>query len=380
MNSTSYVDFYKKHNICPVLNNIDPLFLKKRAALYFQLGIFPSFLKDKTVLEFGPGNGINSLYTNSLGPKEYVLVDANPTSLENCKKNFQDSFDEHDNYSFVNSLVDDFQTNKKFDLVICEGLIPHQHDPKSCAKHAASFTKTGGLFVLTCHDFLSFLSEKLRCFISYISVDKDWNFDQKVDQITAQLSSHFKILKSMNRKQRDWVIDNTMQVEHWTETPLFSVHDAIEALDESFIPVGSSPKFINDLRWYKDLTDDNDFLFNKHALEKYWKNVHNLIDFRFEFPERSARANKELYQMSINIKKLISNYLAEPSNSNGEAIIALLYEIKRSVEEFSEETARAIQCYIDNLSRVFNQQPTNFTHFQNWWGRGMQFLSLLKVD
>ena len=380
MTSTSYVDFYKKHNICPVLNSIDPLFLKKRAALYFQLGIFPSFLKDKTALEFGPGNGINSLYTNSLEPKDYVLVDANPTSLENCKKNFRESFDKHDNYSFVNSLVDDFQTDKKFDLVICEGLIPHQHDPKSCAKHAASFTKAGGLFVLTCHDFLSFLSEQLRCFISYISTDMECDFNQKVDQITAQLSPHFMTLKAMNRKHRDWVIDNVMQVEHWTETPLFSVHDAIETFKEDFISFGSSPQFISDLRWYKDLTVESDFLFNEHALEKYWENVHNLIDYRFEFPQRDASANKELYQMSVNIKKLTSNYIKQPSNSNGEAIIALLKEIQISVEEFSTETAKAIHCYIENLNRAFNKQPTHFTHFQNWWGRGMQFLSLLKVN
>lgn len=380
MTSTSYIDFYKKHNICPVLNNIDPLFLKKRAALYFQLGICPSFLKDRTILEFGPGNGINSLYTNSLGPKEYVLVDANPTSLENCKKHFNDSFENHDNYSLVNSLVDEFQTEQKFDLVLCEGLIPHQHNPTSCAKHAASFTKTGGLFVLTCHDFLSFLSEQLRCFISYISVNKEWGFDQKVDQITKQLSPHFTTLKSMNRKHRDWVIDNVMQLEHWTETPLFSVHDAIETFKEDFIPFGSSPRFINDLRWYKDLTSENEFLLNEHALEKYWKNVHNLIDYRFEFPERDASANKELYQMSINVKKLTSNYLNEPSNSNGEAIIALLQEIRGSVEEFSKETAKSIECYIENLNRVFNNEPAQFTHFQNWWGRGMQYLSLLKVN
>ncbi len=380
MTSTSYVDFYKEHNICPVLNNVDPKFQKKRAALYFQLGIFPSFLKDKSVLEFGPGNGINSLYTNSLGPKNFVLVDANPTSLENCKKHFEEAFPNQKNYHFVESLVAEYKTNERFDLVICEGLIPHQYDPQVCAKQVATFTQVGGLFVLTCHDFLSFLSETLRSFISFIGVDKSLNFDQKVDQIADQLKDHFNILKSMNRNQRDWVIDNTMQVEHWTTTPLFSVHDAIETFKDEFIPFGCSPNFINDWRWYKDITVDGELTFNEHAQEKYWKNAHNFIDFRFEFPERDANSNKELYQMSVKLKALISNYIDDSSENNGQAIIEILKKIHSSVDEFSKETAQCIACYIENLDRVFNNQSTHFTHFQNWWGRGMQFLSLLRVN
>lgn len=377
---TSYVDFYKKHNICPVFNNIDSKYLHQRQALYYQLGIVPAFLKDKTILEFGPGNGINSIYTQSLEPKEYILVDANPTSLENCKKNFTEAFPNHTNYHFIESLIDTFQSDQKFDLVICEGLIPHQHDPLSCAKKAASFTKTGGLFIHTCHDFISFLSEHLRSFIAFIQSDPSQEFDQRVSSIAEFLKSHFTTLKSMSRSHKDWVIDNTMQTEHWQTTPLFSINDSIEAFKEDYIIFSSSPHFIADWRWYKNLTDsNNEFLFNEFAQEQFWGNIHNFIDTRFTFPKRGVLENQKLYQVAVAIKSEIADYMTDPNDKRKNTLLVTLKNMQALVNEFSKETALALECYIENLQRVFDNQPTQFKHFHQWWGRGMQFISLLKV-
>lgn len=377
---TSYIDFYKKHNICPVFNKIDSKYLQQRAALYQQLGIVPAFLKGKTILEFGPGNGINSIYTLSLGPKEYLLVDANPKSLENCQKNFSQAFPNQTNYQFIESLIDDFQSDQKFDLVICEGVIPHQQDPASCARKAASFTKEGGLFIHTCHDFISFLSEHLRSFIAFIQSDPTQEFDQKVDSIAEFLKNHFTILKSMSRSHRDWVIDNTMQIEHWQTTPLFSIFDSIETFKSSYSILNSSPQFTADWRWYKNLTDsNNDFLFNEHAQSQFWKNVHNFIDARFVFPERDILENQELYQTAAEVKSYIANYMKDPSDKKKQLLITILKKLKNLVHKFSIETALAIECYLENLERVFEKKPTHFKHFHQWWGRGMQFISLLKV-
>lgn len=379
MSSTSYVDFYKKHQICPVINDVDPKYLKQREALYIQLGIIPSLVKDKTVIEFGPGNGINSLYTQSLGPKKYLLVDGNPTSLENCKNHFEKSFPGDSSYEFKEALFDDFKAKEKYDLAICEGFIPHQHHPTACAKNLASFTKVGGLFVTTCHDHISNFSEMLRSFISYVSVGSDQSFEQKVDSITDLLEDHFSTLKAMNRKKRDWVIDNIMQVDHWKSTPLFSIDDAIETFKENFLFFGSSPNFLSDWRWYKDLVKEDELLFNAYIQEKYWKNAHNFIDYRTTFPERKVKENQKLYQMAKDARKLISNCIDHDKDEFKLGLITHLKEMKEQVESFSKMTANSLECYIKNLEHVFNSMPIKFSHFQKWWGRGMQFLSLLRV-
>ena len=83
-----YLDYYKKYNISPVLSKVDlKLHSNQRTFLYTKLGITPSSIQNKNILEFGPGNGLNAIITNSFNPKKYFLVDANPAGIKNCKKN-----------------------------------------------------------------------------------------------------------------------------------------------------------------------------------------------------------------------------------------------------------------------------------------------------
>src|SRR5438045_7944899 len=69
----SLLDFYRRHGISPVrqdIRNLDVHFAR-RAALYRHLGLLPTFLLGRTILEIGPGSGFNSVYTASLGPSRY---------------------------------------------------------------------------------------------------------------------------------------------------------------------------------------------------------------------------------------------------------------------------------------------------------------------
>mgnify|MGYP006176012067 CR=1 FL=1 len=48
---------------------------RRRDSLYRVLGLPPSFVRGRSVIEFGPGSGHNALFTASLAPARYVLVD-----------------------------------------------------------------------------------------------------------------------------------------------------------------------------------------------------------------------------------------------------------------------------------------------------------------
>ncbi len=64
----SHLEFYQKHKISPVRQDISDLqsHFQRRKALYFHLGIMPNGIRDRKVLEVAPGSGHNSLYTASL--------------------------------------------------------------------------------------------------------------------------------------------------------------------------------------------------------------------------------------------------------------------------------------------------------------------------
>jgi len=149
-----YVDFYKRHKISPVAQDISDLqkHYDRREFLYRRLGIISALIKDKSVIEFGPGSGHNALYTYSLNPSRYVLVDGNPTGLKECEKLFLKYFPGKKRYEFVESLIEYYESNELFDLVICEGLVGGQKNAKEFAKIVSRFTKPGGVFVLTCHE------------------------------------------------------------------------------------------------------------------------------------------------------------------------------------------------------------------------------------
>jgi ubiquinone/menaquinone biosynthesis C-methylase UbiE len=81
--TASHLAFYKAHGISPVRQDISDWerHRQRRSALYRQLGILPSYLRGRSVLEVGPGSGHNALHTAGLEPSRFVLVEGNPTGI-----------------------------------------------------------------------------------------------------------------------------------------------------------------------------------------------------------------------------------------------------------------------------------------------------------
>ena len=57
-----YLDFYHKHSISPVANDVDwDMHFAQRKGLYYCLGITPRIVKERKVLAFGPGNEVKAI-------------------------------------------------------------------------------------------------------------------------------------------------------------------------------------------------------------------------------------------------------------------------------------------------------------------------------
>ena len=78
------LEYYIREGISPVHYDLSDLnkHFQIRASLYRLLGVIPSFFKGKDILEVAPGSGHNSIYTASLLPQTYDLVEPNPSG---CK-------------------------------------------------------------------------------------------------------------------------------------------------------------------------------------------------------------------------------------------------------------------------------------------------------
>jgi len=247
-----FVDFYVKHEISPVSQDISDLtkHFERRSSLYRHLGIPPSFVRNKKVIEFGPGSGHNALFVSSLQPERYVLVDANPTGLKNTIKLLDDYLTENQTnrteHVFVESLIEEYQSDEHFDLVLCEGVIPFQKNPTDFLQHVASFSSSGGIVVITCSDSVSWLSEILRRALGLSIVDENDAIERKINKLSPIFGYHLSTLKGMSRPHEDWILDNILQP--WLGE-LISIAEAIKSLSTDFDVYGSSPHFLTDWRW-----------------------------------------------------------------------------------------------------------------------------------
>jgi len=81
----------------------------------------------KSVVEFGPNIGANLLALRSLFPKIITAgIEINGTAIEELKKNLPDC-------SVINQSILDYQTKKKYELVLIKGVLIHQ-DPSVLEK------------------------------------------------------------------------------------------------------------------------------------------------------------------------------------------------------------------------------------------------------
>ncbi|MFN8391622.1 MAG: class I SAM-dependent methyltransferase [Bdellovibrionota bacterium] len=371
-----YLDFYTTHKISPVGQDISALrkHFERRESLYRHLGIPSRLLRGCEVIEFGPGSGYNALFTASLNLARYVLVDGNPTAIQTLTKNFHEYNVPFESIEIVSSLIERFDTADRFDLVLCEGVVPFQLDSKAFFRHVAQFTKPGGIVVGTSIDSASFLGESLRRLIAMKLSPFSDPMEDRVKVLEPFFASHLKTLKGMNRPARDWVQDNII-IKYFAG--FFSITDAIDSVCDGWTFYGSSPRFMQDWRWYKDLHGD-ERTSNASLKVQYLSNIANLTDYRFELPAHSPETGTRILRLAQDCFELMQQIedSSEPSQLNCEAA-AKIRELSH-INEFMPQTKLAFTEAADFLEERIGAD--DFDNFKTFFGRGQQYVSFIRND
>lgn len=370
---TSFVDFYTENSISPVSQDISDLkkHFQRRDSLLRSLGIPNVLVRNAEVLEFGPGSGHNSTYIASLKPSKFHLVDGNLRGI-NDTKNLLSKY-KVDDLDIIHSLFLEYKTNLVYDIVWAEGCIPQQIDPICIVKHLSSFTKKEGIFVASMNNGISYLSEMIRRVASFLHMNESQSFQDKMNVIRPLLKGHLQNLKGMSRPIDDWIADSILQPLHYGK--LFSIPDAIAALQNDYDIYSTSPKLISDWRWYKDVTGD-ERKFNQIALNCYYKNNLNLIDYRYEFKPHSVSFGQKLEFFCNEVWDIMCSIQnGDPSQLN--LFKEKLSEISKFIEKKAPNTSEAIG---ESLYWLDSGAPiaAELKHLPKWWGRGQQYASFIK--
>ncbi len=371
---TSFVEYYKSREISPVDQDISELKLhfSRRESLYIQLGITKNNIFEKDVIEFGPGSGHNSIYTAFFKPKKYILVDGNIYGLKKSS-NLLNSYYLNNKFEFIECLIENYHNidSLKYSLVLCEGLLPFQFNPKKILSDTSHFVDEGGIFVITTACSVSFFTEYLRR-VYFRLVTKDLlDIEEKEKAVFNEIDSHLNTLIGRSRSTKDWIQDSFQPLN---QRPSFSISDALEVLDEEFMLLGSSPTILADNRWYKSIPFGK--TRNELMRDQYLKNIHNFIDIKNSFPEIDINTGKKIIDITSKIEKLSWKYELDfcYDDLNKELIFELqnLNEILMAIN--LENTVISINEFINFLKTGI----PSFQKFKEFWGKGQQYLSFVK--
>lgn len=371
-----FVDYYRANAISPVNQDLSDVarHFERRESLYLALGIVPVFLAGRAVLEFGPGSGHNAIYTSSLRPRRYVLVDGNPVGLAAAGALLDEHAPDRDACVLVESLIEVYASEERFDLVLCEGTIPGQLDPAFFARHAAGFVGTGGVFVLTAQDAASCLPELVRRAVAAHVVPRSLPVQDQLARLVPFFAPHLATLAGMSRPVPDWVLDNIIQ-PYIGE--LFSVIEAVDVLaPEGFEVYNASPRFFTNWRWYKrQVGVERDP--GPAVCASFRSNVVNLMDYRLDgaathAPELGAR----LLELADRFYEVLRE--AEAGGSY-ETAIELLRELAAAIRPVSALTATSLDealavCAAASAGLALPPTPA----FDGFFGHGQQYLSFVR--
>lgn len=371
---TPFVDFYKSRGIIPTRQDISDLdrHVERRLSLYRHLGLPPGALRNASVAEFGPGSGHNAVVTGLQGPRRYLLVDGNPPSLKSTKALLKRHCPKL-RFELRQSSILRFRSEERFDVVLCEAVIPTQNNPPAFLRHVARFVRSGGVLVITCMDPISLLPEMLRRWLAWDLVRKTPDFDDQVALLAKFFRPDLQALPGMSRPAEDWVID---QILHPWAGPLFSIPQAVAALGSRVMVLGCSPHFLADWRWYKtihgDACTDNSF-----AVNSYYRLGLNLLDFRVQLDGAPESAVQNAERIAQTIYDRIFARERGQRNFTAREMTLQLKPLTRILRRHSPVTARSAESFAAFVGSGM-KDLRQLREFRGWWGRGQQYLSFVK--
>ena len=176
----------------------------------------------------------------------------------------------------------------------------------------------------------------------------------------------------MSRSVRDCILDSILQP--LSKRPLLPIPKSILTLNKDFDVFSSSPNFVTDWRWHKEITGV-ERKFNENFLEQYYRNNLNFLDYRnvassheLNFGKTLEKICNECYEISLQIERGKEDHW----NDFFECSSALCNHIKDQVPNTYLSIQEAISMFQKGVLDM------ELKYFPPWWGRGQQYLSFIK--
>ena len=374
----AFLDFYDERNIIPVRQDIRDLdvHFRRRTGLYRQLGLVPSWIHGKDVIEFGPGTGDNAVFTASLRPRAYVLVDANPSSLDAIGERIAQGFIKGALVEVVESDILAYPRSIEYDLVLCEGVIPSQTDPRAFARHVADFVKPGGVLVITTVSATSHFPETCRRALKPFFANRYADFDGLRDGLVEFFREDLDSLRFTSRMYEDWVLETVLQ--QFRAQPFFTIPEAIDTLGDAFDVLGFSPGFFTDGRWYKTIVGEDSGV-NAMARTQYLAKGITFLDGRVEAESVGMCDGGTVERLCRQAFHVAEEMWEADDEAMLPGFLDLVSRVSSTIAGAMPGTARSLDDFVKGAAALAGGDfKADFGTFRTLFGHSQQYVSLIR--
>ncbi len=373
------LEYYVEHSISPVKQDIRDLnvHFERRKKLYRQCGIPLLAFRNAEILEVGVGGGYNTLAFFEWKVKHADLVEANSQGIDDMQKLFEAHKIPKDKYSVFKSKIEDFESKKKYDIVIAEGFLSCVYNQLDIIDKLKNLVTINGIIVVTCIDNVCMFIESIKRLIGVLLAKDIEGYDNKVQYLAKIFEPQLDKLRGVSRSAIDWVQDQILNPAGINGAEL-SLMQAMEYFGDDFDILGSSPRMFTDYSWYKDIwydyKEDYKKQFGRKRLSLLQANTPEII-----LPTEQA---DELAGYFVNIKNLAAECEKTLKMDYIEKILGALNSISEMAEQYlSEDFMKVFYEIHDILCTIREGEEVlmeKYPHFFEAFGRTMQYIAFVK--
>lgn len=182
-------------------------------------------------------------------------MEANNKGIEDMQRLFAEQNIPKRKYDIFQCKIEDYNTERKYDIVIAEGFLPYLKNQKEVIERLQGFVVKNGIIVVTCSDDVCMFIEAMKRLIGIMLTVDIPEYDQKVDYLEKLFQPQLNQLRGVSRSAREWVQDQILNPAGINGMEL-SMWQAINLFEAGFDILGSSPNMFTDYSWYKDVWYD----------------------------------------------------------------------------------------------------------------------------
>lgn len=371
--------YYGEYNISPERQNIDDIELHyaRRNKLYRQCGLPEIAFRGAEMLEVGPGSGYNTLAYFHWGCEHIDLIEANPQGIKDMEMLFAEKKISQDKYEVFDCLIENYNTNKRYDIIVAEGFMPDIDNQKEVVDKLKELTNEKGVIVITCVDKVDFFIESMKRLVGVILTRQIPSYEEKLKFLIDLFKPQLAKLRGMSKLPEDWVKDIILNpvINNGIELGL---GQAIHYFQEDFEILGTSPQMFTDYSWSKDIWYDykKDYLeqFDRKRLSLLMANMPEVI-----LPSDDARFLVKCFE---DIKDAEAEYENTLDMKNISDIVGIMESIENLLRQYFADDFMSVFYEIKDVLRSLqkgeNVDMGNYPNFFKAFGRTQQYISFVR--